>query len=235
MVLGLVILLRLFGGLHKYLAKPVAITLGISWLLSVGIYYGFYAIPVLTQTLPSVVGKVGEGQNVGASSETLNGFWDELMAHFHLFPFFITVAVLAYLVFATWQARKQTVVKVKADSFGEMVVGEIQRPAVLLLVAWFATFLLFSLVAQKINLLHKHMIFALPLFALGCGLALAFLLGLAQRGLAKGGPVERIARLRYAYWGALVLIAGFAVYFISAGSYTWFQRVINYILPAGTG
>lgn len=233
MMVGLVILFWLFGGKDKYLVKPAALTLGISWLLSVGIYYGFYAIPVLTQTLPSVVGKVGEGQNVGASSETLNGFWDELRAHFHLFPFLITMAVLAYLVYATWRTRQNR--EVKEPNFGGIVANEIRRPAVLLLVSWLGTFLLFSLVAQKINLLHKHMIFALPLFGLGCGLALAFLPVAIQRGREKAASPGQAARLGYVYWATLVLIAGFAVYFISAGSYTWFQRVINYILPAGTG
>jgi hypothetical protein len=232
MVAGLVLLLGLFGGAFKYLAKPAAITLGIAWLISGGIYYGFYVIPVITKTLPSVAGKVGQGENVGASSETLNGFWDELTAHFHLFPFFITVAVVVYLVYATWQARRPVEVK---GRFEETVSGEIQRPAVLLLVAWLGTFLLFSLVAQKINLLHKHMIFALPLFALGCGLALALLLVAVQNWRERAALTGKVTRLRYVEWMALGLVAIFPLYFISAGSYTWFQRVINYILPAGTG
>lgn len=233
LMVGLLILFWLFGGKDKYFVKPMAITLGISWLVSVGIYYGFYAIPVLTQTLPSVVGKVGEGQNIGSSSETLNGFWDELVAHFHLFPFLITVVVLVYIVYTSWRTRQTT--EIKETNFAGVVTGEIQRPAVLLLVSWLVTFLLFSLVAQKINLLHKHMIFALPLFALGCGLALAFLLVGVQHWREKASSTLQAARIRYAYYGTLVLIAGFAVYFISAGSYTWFLRVINYILPAGTG
>ncbi len=232
---GLVLLLGLFGGAYRYLAKPAAVTLGIAWLISGGIYYGFYAIPVLTQTLPSVVGKVGQGQNVGASSETLNGFWDELTAHFHLFPFFITVGALIYLVYANWWTRRSRSPVEEKGRFEEMVSGEIQRPAMLLLVAWLGTFLIFSLVAQKINLLHKHMIFALPLFALGCGLGLALLLAAVQRRRESTAAPGTIRRLRYAEWAVMSLVAVFAVYFISVGSYTWFQRVINYILPAGTG
>jgi hypothetical protein len=227
-------MLLLVGGPYKYLAKPTAITLGIGWLFSLVIYYGFYVIPVLTQTLPGLAGKVGQGENVGANSETLSGFWNELLAHFHLFPFFITLGVLGYLVYLAWKTRQNRLTG-ESERFEDLAAGEIQRPALLLLLAWLGTFLLFSLAASRINLLHKHMIFALPLFALGCGLALALLLEGAQGWRQRAALRQPGGWSRYADWPVLVLIGGMAVYFISVGGYTWFQRVINYILPAGTG
>lgn len=234
LMVGLVLLLMVGGGPYKYLAKPTAITLGIGWLFSLVIYYGFYVIPVITQTLPGLAGKVGQGENVGARSETLSGFWNELSAHFHLFPFFITVGVVAYLLYLAWKTRQKREIN-ESGRFEGLVARAIQRPALLLVLAWLGTFLVFSLVASRINLLYKHMIFALPLFALGCGLALALLLESA-RCWRKRATLPQSARWsRYAEWPVLVLIGGLAVYFIAVGGYTWFQRVINYILPAGTG
>jgi hypothetical protein len=234
LLVGLVLLLLVAGDAYKYLAKPAAITLGIGWAFALGIYYGFYVIPVVTQTLPGLASKVGQGENVGSRSATLTGFWPELVAHFHLLPFLVTVGLLAYLAYL-YRKPGQKDRNESNDGFGEMVTGEIQRPAVLLLLAWLGTFLLFSLAASRINLLHKHMLFALPLFALGCGLALAFLLEANRRWRERSALPAADGWRRYSGWSVMLLIAAVAIYFISAGSYTWFQRVINYILPAGTG
>lgn len=234
LLVGLVLLLLVAGDAYKYLAKPAAITLGIGWAFALGIYYGFYVIPVVTQTLPGLASKVGQGENVGSRSATLTGFWPELVAHFHLLPFLVTVGLLAYLAYL-YRKPGQKDRNESNDGFGEMVTGEIQRPAVLLLLAWLGTFLLFSLAASRINLLHKHMLFALPLFALGCGLALAFLLEANRRWRERPALPTADGWRRYSGWSVMLLIAAVAIYFISAGSYTWFQRVINYILPAGTG
>ncbi|HEX2913067.1 MAG TPA: hypothetical protein VH186_19840 [Chloroflexia bacterium] len=234
----LVALVILWGRNSRYLWRPLTLTGVIGVALSFGIYYGFYVIPLLTQTLPAVASKVEQGQKVGAGSETLKGFRAELMAHFHLFPFVILLVALAYLIYARWRASRLTN-SVAERAFEAEVSSEIPHPFLLMLLAWLGTFLVFSLVATKVNLLHKHMIFATPLIALGCGLALSLLLEWikekdylhSEEAISKARP----SWLLPALWGVQGLIALLAIYFISAGSYTWFIRVVNYVLPAGTG
>lgn len=229
----LIVLLWLWGGRYRYLSKPLSLVTGVGLALSFGLYYGFYVWPLLTQTLPTLVSKVGQGEKVGARSQTINGFWSELSAHFHLFPFFITLAALAYVIYTHWRGSRRPT-PARDNSFGFTVASEISRPVVLLLVAWFGTFLVFSAVATRINLLNKHMLFAIPLFALGCGLALALLLEAARRWSERATP-DKLRWSRLALRSAQLAIVLISVYFFSAGAYTWFQRVVNYVLPAGTG
>ncbi len=232
----LIIFLSLWGGRYRYLNRPLLAVFGVGLALSFGLYYGFYVGPLLTRTLPTLAGKVGQGENVGARSQTLNGFWDELLAHFHLFPFFITLAVLGYLVYAHWRGPRLPIRPDNSQS-EVAVASEISRPIMLMLIAWFSTFLLFSIIASRINLLHKHMLFAIPLFALGCGLALALLLEAARRWQSRQPVADSSRRglprlVLFATQGAMVALV---FYFILIGATLWFQRVINYVLPAGTG
>ncbi len=229
------ILLTLWGGRYRYLNRPIVLVGGVGLLLSFGLYYGFYVWPLLTQTLPTLAGKVGQGDGVGKRSETLNGFWEALAAHFHLFPFLITSATLAYLVYLYWHgSRRPTRSAITAD-FELEVAREISRPVMLVLVAWFGIFLLFSVAASRINLLQKHMIFAIPLFALGCGLALALLLEAAYLWCSRNSASSKSRWPQLSVWTAQSAIVLLVVYFLSVGAYTWFQRVINYVLPAGSG
>lgn len=220
------IFLALWGSRYNYLATPVFLTGAIGTVFSFALYYGFYVWPLVTKTLPTLASKVGEGQNVGEADRTLKGFWPELSAHFHFFPFVLSVGVLAWLIYLAWRGEKKKI-SITEPSFAGTVLQEISRPVLLLLCAWFSVFLFFSIASLRINLLHKHMIFALPLFALLSGLAITLLFDYLQQKSLKPNKL----------WLRLAQLAPFALaaYFIAAGCYTWFIRVINYILPAGTG
>lgn len=228
LLLGFIFLLWTFLGLwgnrYSYLAKPVFLTGVVGTIFSFGLYYGFYVIPLLTKTFPALAGKVGSGETVGDADRTLKGFWPELSAHFHFFPFVLTLAGLGFLLYASRQGEKKKV-PIKQESFTGAVLNEVSRTAILMLCAWFGVFLFFSIASLRINLLHKHMLFALPLFALMSGLTLALCLEyLRQKKLPE-------LLLRLAQFSPFAL----AAYFIAAGCYTWFIRVVLYILPAGTG
>ncbi|HUS15042.1 MAG TPA: hypothetical protein VM536_08510, partial [Chloroflexia bacterium] len=76
-------------------------------------------------------------------------------------------------------------------------------------------FALFSVVDLWINLLQKHMIYFMPFLALLSGLALASL-------WRRGHAAQLLCLL---LWVALALVSVVA----------WQQRVVNYVLPPGTG
>ncbi len=215
-------LLAVWGRERILAVGLVRVTLA-GWLFSFGLYYGFYIWPLLTTTLPALTARVGQGQGVGDRAQSLKGLWVQVLAHFHLFPFLLTTVVTGFLVYLAWQSRHG--IKSSTPGLTGTLRREINLPATLLLLSWHGTFLIFSLVDNRINLLQKHMIFALPLFALGMGLTLA----VAQEIARTYRPARLYRRLVKAS-GVVV-----AVYIVAAGCYIWFIRVVYYILPAGSG
>ncbi len=193
-------------------------------------YYGFYFVSVLRTTLPTLLNEIGKGNQIGGNSLSLRGFWASLSAHFHLLPFFVTVGAIGWPTTFRLFHLKSRVSQNEARS-----IEEINPPSLLLYVSWLTTFLMFSLIASRVNLLQKHMLFGLPLFALGVGLAMAVLLDFLQRQTQPGET--RPARLQsdQAIWIGGFLLSALVVWIVVAGSYTWYIRVIDYILPAGTG
>ncbi|MDQ6693529.1 MAG: hypothetical protein M3014_03795 [Chloroflexota bacterium] len=96
-----------------------------------------------------------------------------------------------------------------------------RQMTLILLAAWTATFLLFSLLDLRVNLLQRHMIFALPLLALLAGYALARMQGLTAlpQRLSPAGLLT------------LLLVVGL----ILTSSKMWLDRVLHYMLPPGSG
>ena len=84
-----------------------------------------------------------------------------------------------------------------------------------------ATFLAFSLVDLRVNLLQRHMLFGLPLLALLGGY------GLAKLDWRAGS----LWRLRPAQVMTGLLVA----YLFLDGVHIWAERVLRYILPPGSG
>jgi hypothetical protein len=93
--------------------------------------------------------------------------------------------------------------------------------ALVFLIAWTLTFLAFSVIDLRVNLLQRHMLFGLPLIALLGGYALA------RMDLRTG----RFALLRPAPVMAGLLVA----YLFLTGLSVWGDRVLHYILPPGSG
>jgi hypothetical protein len=89
------------------------------------------------------------------------------------------------------------------------------------LIAWTLTFLAFSVIDLRVNLLQRHMLFGLPLIALLGGYALA------RMDLRTG----RFALMRPAPVMAGLLVA----YLFLNGLSVWGDRVLHYILPPGSG
>jgi hypothetical protein len=89
------------------------------------------------------------------------------------------------------------------------------------LAAWTATFLAFSALDLRFNLLQRHMLFGLPLVALLSGYAIALLW---RRGPARPrvGPSHVMA-------GALL------AFMLLVGLNLWVDRALRYVLPPGSG
>jgi len=230
--LGLVLLLFSTGSkTYRPLLFRSGIMAGVGLILAFASYYGFYAVALIGNTLPTIAGELGQGKSIGGHAQTLKGFWDELLVHFHLLPFLVTIGILSWLSILYLLGRK---ISWFGRDYNTQIVREIGILSWLLYLAWAATFLVFSLIDTRINLLQKHMLFAIPLFALGVGLALAvlldYLLYRAEKDL-RPGKIE----LKPGFWLGRLLVAGVIIWFVAAGGYTWYVRVINYILPAGTG
>jgi hypothetical protein len=198
-------------GQFRYLCGRIAISYGIGVAFAFALYYGFYAIAIITSSLPTIAGQIGQGNSIGKDNTVLSDFWPSLLAHFHLLPFFITSAIIIWTVYLDLRTRP------------EPLQAQIKTPALLIYLAWLLTFFLFSLAALKVNLLQKHMLFALPLLALGTGL-----------GVAIGWEYLK-SRGSMAVWAGRFALTAIVVWYLSAGAYTWYIRAIHYILPLGTG
>lgn len=196
--------------------RPLLLSFLAGGVLSL-VYYGGYIVPVLTVSLPALMQK-GAQSGVGTDqrflgARLLGGFFPQIEAHFAVWPALLAACGLWIAYFGLRNGGKQPP---NPKSAG--------RITFVFLAAWTLTFLLFSAIDLRVNLLQRHMLFGLPLLALLAGYALTKL-DWAVRGLG------RLRGLRPAPILAGLLIA----YLFLVGWNLWVERVLHYILPPGSG
>jgi hypothetical protein len=204
----------------KRLAVVAAIGLGLSLIL----YYGYYVIGFFTQSLPALLDRLKNGGSIGQNptllkGNLLTGFWPQLWEHFRLFPFLLTLIALVLL----WPKFKFQ------EKFTKNSVLSPQS-SVLIWLAWLVTFLLFTLVDLKVNLLQKHMLFVAPLLALGTGFALSLLWQWLSDRHAQAPKSLFFHPLITSVLTGLLL-----TFLIWQGLLLWYSRVYFYTLPPGSG
>ncbi len=222
------------GGRQRYLAGRLGAMYGIGVALSFVSYYIFYAWALVTSTIPTILNEMGKVKTIGETKSAVIQFWPSLWAHFHFVPVLVTILLIGGLVTLNlFGGNKST----KAENnYLKRLKEEINTPSILLYFSWLITFLLFSLLSTKINLLQKHMLFGLPLFALISGLALAMLLDYLRYRVQEANRLKPVRPWpKLTIWLGRVAITVVIVWFLAAGSYTWYIRAIHYILPIGTG
>jgi hypothetical protein len=184
------------------------------------VYYGGYVVSVLTVSLPALL-KRSSNAGVGLDerylgAKLLSGFWPQLVAHFATWPALLAPVglVLAGMSAVGW-AVKRDASRSARNNYAPRIV------ALVFLVAWAMTFLAFSAIDLRVNLLQRHMLFGLPLLALLAGYALSRL------RLHVGGhtPLRHVS----------VLIGLLVVYLFVVGWNLWVERVLHYVLPPGSG
>src|SRR5262249_9125284 len=67
-------------------AKRILLWSGVGVIGAFVIYYLYYLAPLLTATLPVMLGKVTGGQGIGQSSSYLLHFWPQAIAHYKGLP-----------------------------------------------------------------------------------------------------------------------------------------------------
>ncbi len=186
------------------------------------VYYNFYLVALITATIPTILNQLLQGKSIGKQTKIGPlSFLVQLVDYFHFEPFVATIAgVVGWLLRRTWTSP--------IISYTDLAQADDQFTLLnaLLYLAWLLTFGLFSILEVKMNLLQKQNLFGLPLFALGFGPGLAAAVAFAKNKAKRFGWLKSLMT---------VTIAGFVIWFIGAGSYTRFIRVINYVLPAGSG
>lgn len=228
-------LMRWRGGSFGFPLWPLAASFVVGAALSL-VYYGAYIVPVLTVSIPAIIAHLGSGlgqdvQHLGGP--LLRGFWPQIWAHFTAWPLALALVGLALILL-----RPQ---RHEAAQTGD----GIRRVCVTLLSSWALVFALFSIADVKMNLLQRHMIFALPLLGLLSGLALVRLMHwgtrLTQRGLVAPGAVTgsayrsvllEVLKREWFGWAVTVALIGFMAL---VGWEQWLDRVLHYVLPPGTG
>ena len=190
-------------------------------------FYGFTATAVVRDLVPQIIAKLQAGGGIGKSpaklgAPLLTGFWPQIVAHFAGWPVVLSVWSV---VRGPWSGRRSAVGGRQLSVGGgqdEINLPQIRNPQsairnplYLWLIASLLTFALFSVVDTWINLLQKHMIYAMPTLAVLNGLALAALWRRGRAGQA----------LCVALW--LILAVSSLV--------LWANRVVNYALPPGSG
>jgi uncharacterized membrane protein YqaE (UPF0057 family) len=190
------------------------------------VYYGGYVIPVLTVSLPALFQR-GSSTGVGQDQQylgarLLSGFFPQITAHFDVWPALLALVGLLLAAGAWWVGGRRTKDEGRRTEDAGRTDGNPQRTvAFVFIVAWAATFLIFSAIDLRINLLQRHMLFGLPLLALLGGYALARL----------DWRVGRFPYLR----PVPVMTTLLVVYLFLNGLSTWTDRVLHYILPPGSG
>ncbi|NWJ97404.1 MAG: hypothetical protein HXX20_16595 [Chloroflexi bacterium] len=185
--------------------------------LAFALYYGWYIIPFVRDSLPTLLSKFSNG-GIGQErkllgTELLSGFWPQLWEHFRLFPFLLTLMALVFL----------SPFRPKSISQTARLAEYARREVWLFWLAWLVVFLLFALLDLKVNLLQKHMLFAAPLLCLGTGFALSLLWEWAA-------PKNQLIR-----WTSGLFIGGLVTFILWQGVALWYARVFYYTLPPGSG
>jgi hypothetical protein len=189
------------------------------------VYYGGYIVPLLTVSLPALAQKGASSGGVGLDPRNLGrplltGFWPQLEVHFATWPALVSVFGLGSLAITrrmAWTTRAAAVPKAGRPEDR----ARFRTTTLLFLGAWTVTFLIFSLIDLRVNLLQRHMIFALPLLALLAGYALAKIEW-------RDSGLQGILRWP---WLTILLVS----YLFIAGWDMWVGRVLHYILPPGSG
>jgi hypothetical protein len=184
------------------------------------VYYGGYIVPILTVSIPALLQRGLGGGGVGLDERYLGwkllyGFGPQVQAHFTTWPVLLAAAGLITAAFALWRTRRRPAPTPAptADPYRAVTF--------VFLGAWTATFLTFSALDFRFNLLQRHMLFGLPLVALLSGYALAL--------LWRRGPA--LPRLRPSVLMAGALLA----YMLFVGLNLWADRALRYVLPPGSG
>jgi hypothetical protein len=182
--------------------------------LNLILYYGYYLINFITQSLPALISKLGSEGSLGQDNEKLgtrllSGFFPQLWEHFRFFPFLLTLAAIVVLKIIKLPEEDN---QPRSKAMG------------LFWLAWLSVFLLFALADLRINLLQKHMLFVAPLLCLGNGFTLSLLWEKAasyKKPLTTGLVAGLIGLLvAYTVWQGLIL---------------WYGRIYFYTLPPGSG
>ncbi len=195
------------------------------------LYYGAYIGPMLGVAIPAIFGKIGSGASIGQDPHALGapllyGFFPQVWAHFTAWPLLLGLAGFALLL---WRGRQAASPPAPMRFFTHLSV------------AWLIVFALFSLADLKMNLLQRHMLFVLPLLALLSGYVLDRLVTWTQQG---GGtqqdgnnhaPIIHNSTFIIQNYAAWLLVAGLIAFTFVVGWNIWFDRVMHYVLPPGSG
>ncbi len=198
------------------------------------VYYGAYVWPLLTVTIPAILAHLDSG--VGRDQQYLGrpllaGFWPQVWAHFTAWPLALAGVGLALLL----EQRK-------CEDHATADTG-IRRFCLAIIITWAAVFALFSLADLKVNLLQRHMLFALPLLGLLAGYALVRLMqwgthsGQLLTNVATSGQTYRTVLLEVIKreWFGWLVTLGLVAFLFLVGWEVWLNRVLNYVLPPGSG
>ncbi len=170
-------------------------------------FYQFTTSQVITAVLPQLIGRLQSSGSVGQDAAKLgapllSGFWPQIQAHFRSWPVALGLVALAT------RARPRSAPAAAAPATARTGLA-------LWLAASAGAVALFSLADLRVNLLQKHLIYAMP--------ALALLNGLAFGALWRRGRAAQ----------ALCLVLWGALFFAMADG--WVARVLWYVLPPGSG
>ncbi len=189
------------------------------------VYYGGYVVPVLTISLPALFQRsssTGVGldqQYLGA--RLLSGFFPQIEAHFAVWPALLALAGLLVAGSSLWAITRGQASDQNNPQSAIRNPQSVKSVTFVFIIAWTATFLAFSAIDLRVNLLQRHMLFGLPLIALLGGYALSKL----------DWRFGRFPFLR----PVPVLAALLVVYLFLNGLSIWSDRVLHYILQPGSG
>jgi hypothetical protein len=184
------------------------------------VYYGGYVVPILTVSIPALLRRGLGGAGVGLDEQYLGwkllyGFGPQVQAHFALWPALLAAVGLVAAALALWRAARAHPAPASPSP------NPYRAVTLVFLAAWTATFLAFSVLDLRFNLLQRHMLFGLPLVALLSGYALAL--------LARRAPAPPRPRPAHIMAGALL------AFMFLVGLNLWVDRALRYVLPPGSG
>jgi hypothetical protein len=186
------------------------------------VYYGGYIVPIVTESIPALLRRGLGGGGVGLDERYLGwkllyGFGPQVEAHFTGWPVILAAVglVTAAFTFRRFARRAPTAQQPTAAADPYRTVTFV------FLAAWTATFLLFSALDLRFNLLQRHMLFGLPLIALLSGYALALL-------VRRGAPASHTR-------ASVLMAVALLTYMVLVGLNLWGDRVLRYVLPPGSG